>query len=73
MCMPLSIDAMFDGGNIRVVETGKNTVDLAIECDRYAVSYQWFYFRLSGATGQATTLRIINAGRRFVPKWLAQL
>ena len=63
-----SIDAAFDGGNIRVVEIRDGAVDLEIERDRYSAFYQWFYFRLAGAARRTTTLRIVNAGGAAFPK-----
>ena len=66
--MTLSIDAAFDGGNIRVVEIHDHTVDLAIEPDRYSAFYQWFFFRLAGAARRTTTLRIVNAGGAAFPR-----
>ena len=66
--MTLTIDAAFDGGNIRVVEIRGGMIDLAIEPDRFSAFYQWFYFRLAGAAGRQTTLRIVNAGGAAFPK-----
>ena len=60
--MALSIDAAFDGGNIRIIQIRDDSVDLAIERDRYSSFYQWFSFRLAGAARRTTSLRIINAG-----------
>ncbi len=65
--MTLSIDAAFDGGNIDVVAIRGDTVDLAIRHDRYSAFYQWFFFRLAGAEGAATRLRIVNAGGAAFP------
>ncbi len=68
--MTLSIDAAFDGGNISVVaiHPDKGVVDLAIERDRYSAFYQWFSFRLAGAAGRLTHLRIVNAGGAAFPQ-----
>ena len=65
--MPLSIDSAFDGGNIRVVSIGDTAIDLEICRDRYSGFYQWFSFRLAGARGRATTLRLVNAGGSAFP------
>ncbi len=67
--MTLSIDAAFDGGNIRVVaiREDRGEIDLAIERDRYSAFYQWFFFRLAGAGGRTTSLRIVNAGGAAFP------
>ena len=68
--MPISIDAAFDGGNIRVVTLDENAgaIDLAIEPDRYSAFYQWFFFRLAGGAGRTTRLRIVNAGGAAFPQ-----
>ena len=68
--MTFSIDAAFDGGNISVVAIRENVgeIDLAIERDRYSGFYQWFSFRLAGAAGRTTRLRIVNAGGAAFPQ-----
>ena len=59
----LRISADFDGGNIDCRRiAGPGDIELAIRRDRQSDFFQWFYFRLSGARGQTSTLRIINAG-----------
>ena len=65
--MTLSIDAAFDGGNIDLVAIDGDIVDLAIRRDRYSGFYQWFHFRLAGAAGRTTILRIVNAGGAAFP------
>ena len=65
--MSLSINATFDGGNIRLVALDGDRVDLEIVRDRYSGFYQWFYFRLAGARGRKTCLRIVNAGGSAFP------
>lgn len=69
--MTLSINAAFDGGNIRVVaiDSDKDSwqVDLEIATDHQSDFYQWFYFRLAGSAGQRVTLRIVNAGSSAYP------
>ena len=65
--MPLSIDAAFNGGNIRVIEIRDYAVDLAIRNDGYSAFYQWFFFRLAGVARRTTKLRIINAGGAAFP------
>ena len=68
--MSLSINAAFDGGNIRLVALGGDCVDLEIVRDRYSGFYQWFYFRLAGARGRTLRLRIVNAaGSAFPSGW----
>ena len=65
--MSVSIDAAFDGGNIRVVSIEGDIIDLEIARDRYSSFYQWFSFRLAGARGRRVTLRIVNAGGAAFP------
>jgi murein tripeptide amidase MpaA len=68
--MSLNVSAAFDGGNIRVVGTDGNRIDLEIEKDNQSDFYQWFYFRLTGAKGQAVELRILNcAGAAYPLGW----
>jgi murein tripeptide amidase MpaA len=68
--MTLSISSAFDGGNIRVVAIDGNRIDLEIVKDHKSDFYQWFYFRLTGAAGQATELRIVNcAGSAYPNGW----
>jgi murein tripeptide amidase MpaA len=63
----ISVSSAFDGGNIRLVSIKGNRVDLEILKDNQSDFYQWFYFRLSGAAGQAVELRIVNAGQSAYP------
>ena len=65
--MSLSINAAFDGGNIRVVAIEGDRVDLSIAPDNGSEFYQWFYFRLAGARGRSVRLRIVNAGGSAFP------
>jgi murein tripeptide amidase MpaA len=69
--MTLSINAAFDGGNIRVVaidDSGDTRrCDLEIARDHQSDFYQWFYFRAAGLAGNATTFRILNAGQSAYP------
>jgi murein tripeptide amidase MpaA len=68
--MTLSISSAFDGGNIRLVAIDGNRVDLEIAKDHLSDFYQWFYFRLTGAAGQAVELRILNcAGAAYPLGW----
>ncbi len=68
--MSLSINAAFDGGNIRLVALHDEGADLEIVHDRYSDFYQWFYFRLAGARGRPVRLRIVNAaGSAFPSGW----
>ena len=65
--MTLSINAGFDGGNIRVVAIEGDRVDLEIVRDTGSDFYQWFYFRVSGARGRTLTFRLLNAGKSAYP------
>ncbi|HEX8553531.1 MAG TPA: M14-type cytosolic carboxypeptidase, partial [Sphingomonas sp.] len=47
--MTLSINAAFDGGNIRVLAVDGDQVDLAIVADHRSEFFQWFHFRVAGA------------------------
>jgi len=61
-----SINAAFDGGNIRVIDAAGDRIDLEIVADHQSDFYQWFYFRLAGAHGPVS-LRIVNAGGSAYP------
>ncbi|HEX8527558.1 M14 family metallopeptidase [Allosphingosinicella sp.] len=65
--MTLSVTSAFDGGNIRVVAIEGDRIDLEIAKDHQSDFYQWFYFRLTGAAGQAVEIRILNCGGSAYP------
>ena len=65
--MTLSINAAFDGGNIRVVSVDGHACDLEIVKDHQSDFYQWFYFRVAGVRGARTEFRIVNAGGSAYP------
>ncbi len=65
--MTLSINAAFDGGNIRVVKIDGDSVDLEILHDKDSEFYQWFYFRVASARGRTIRFRILNAGTSAYP------
>jgi murein tripeptide amidase MpaA len=66
--MAISINAAFDGGNIRVVGIAGDRIDLEIVADHQSDFYQWFYFRVAGAeAGRTLTFRIVNAGGSAYP------
>jgi len=46
---PVTINAAFDSGNIRVVRIDGDRIDLEIVKDRDSDFFQWFYFRVAGA------------------------
>lgn len=58
----LNINAAFDGGNILVHDASvASNIRLSIRKDNASDFFQWFYFRLSGAKGQACRMVIENA------------
>jgi murein tripeptide amidase MpaA len=65
--MSISINAAFDGGNIRVVAIDGDLMDLEIVADHQSDFYQWFYFRVAGARGRTLRFRILNAGKSAYP------
>jgi murein tripeptide amidase MpaA len=65
--MTLSVSSAFDGGNIRLLAIEGNRVDVEICKDNRSAFYQWFYFRLTGAAGQAIELRILNCAESAYP------
>ena len=69
--MSIAISAAFDSGNIEVVRiAGPGAIDLSIRKDAHSDFYQWFHFRLTGAAGQACTLRIVNCkGSAYEGGW----
>ncbi|HYI48300.1 MAG TPA: M14-type cytosolic carboxypeptidase [Allosphingosinicella sp.] len=68
--MTLSVTSAFDGGNIHVVSIEGELIDLEIVKDRSSDFYQWFYFRVTGGSGRALTLRILNcAGAAYPDGW----
>jgi murein tripeptide amidase MpaA len=65
--MTAHISADFDSGNIIVLDQKDGIFDLEIRKDHLSDFYQWFHFRLTGAKGEAVTLRIVNAGVSAYP------
>lgn len=65
--MTISINAAFDGGNIRVLRTDDETIDLEIVPDSQSDFFQWFYFRAAGMAGAGRRFRIVNAGASAFP------
>jgi murein tripeptide amidase MpaA len=60
----MQISSSFDGGNIRCRKLDSfDNIQLAIRKDRNSDFFQWFYFRLTGASGKACRLNIMNAGQ----------
>ena len=67
VALTLTINASFDGGNIRVVAIEGDRVDLEIVKDKDSDFYQWFYFRVGGAKGRTLTFRILNGADSAFP------
>jgi murein tripeptide amidase MpaA len=68
--MTLSVSSAFDGGNIRLVSTDGDRLDLEIVKDHQSDFYQWFYFRLTGGRDRALELRLTNcAGAAYPHGW----
>ncbi|KPF64147.1 hypothetical protein IP88_13830 [alpha proteobacterium AAP81b] len=64
----IAIDAGFDSGNIIVRRcTARDDIELAIARDHLSDFFQWFHFRLSGAAGQACTIRLVEVGGAAYP------
>ncbi|NIJ06649.1 murein tripeptide amidase MpaA [Sphingomonas vulcanisoli] len=65
--MTVRISARFDTGNIRVVGVDGAQARLEIVPDHRSDFYQWFYFRVTGAKGQALQLDIVNGANAAYP------
>ncbi|MFZ6644409.1 M14 family metallopeptidase [Undibacterium sp. TJN25] len=67
--MSIKISQHFDAGAIEVVRAEQaDAIELKLRKDSHADIAQWFYFRLQGAHGQASVMRILNAGESTYPK-----
>jgi murein tripeptide amidase MpaA len=67
--MTIKISQNFDSGAIEVVRADSAaTIELNLRKDSHADIHQWFHFRLQGATGQAVTMRFLNAGQATYAK-----
>lgn len=65
----MRITSNFDSGNIEVVNIDdSDKVFLKIRKDTNAESFQWFYFRVTGAANQLCTFSIENAGEASYPE-----
>jgi murein tripeptide amidase MpaA len=68
--MSISIHSDFDSGNIEVTSIDGTRANLAIRRDKDSQFYQWFYFRVDGASGLPLELRITNcAGSAYPLGW----
>ena len=60
---PMKISSTFDSGNVRCLASDDPAdIRLEIEIDAGDEYFQWFHYRLSGATGTPCCMRIVNAG-----------
>ena len=65
---PIHISSTFDSGAIDVVSTtDPANITLNIRADNASEFAQWFHFSLQGKSGQAVTLRFLNAGKSAFP------
>ena len=65
--MTVTLNAAFDGGNIRELARDGDRFDLEIVKDRDSDFFQWFYFRVAGAKDRRLNFRIVNAGGSAYP------
>ncbi|GAA4024918.1 M14-type cytosolic carboxypeptidase [Sphingomonas swuensis] len=65
--MSITVSSAFDSGNIRLIKQEGTTLDLEIVDDAGGEFRQWFHFRVSGAAGEALTLRITNCADSAYP------
>lgn len=66
----MKISSNFDSGNIEVVSIDKpEDIRLKIRKDSNSDFFQWFYFRLIGASGYPCQLKIVNASESSYPFW----
>ncbi|GGO82962.1 hypothetical protein GCM10011348_25560 [Marinobacterium nitratireducens] len=64
----LRINAVFDSGNIEVLDASRpHDVRLAIRADNASDFYQWFHFRVDGGRDRALRLRLTNAAGAAYP------
>ena len=63
----IQIDAVFDSGNIEVVDIAGARATLRIRPDRQSDFYQWFHFRVAGAAGREVELRITDLNGSAYP------
>ena len=65
--MTVSLNAAFDGGNIRPVAIDGDRIDCEIVQDAQSDFFQWFFFRAAGVSGRTLTFRLLNAGASAYP------
>lgn len=65
----INITSNFDSGNIEVVKaTDPGNIELNIRPDTGSDTFQWFYFRVTGAEDTALRMKILNAGKVSYPE-----
>lgn len=65
----VSITSNFDSGNIEIVNAkDPGNIELKIRKDTNADTFQWFYFRVSGARQTSLRMKILNAGEASFPE-----
>ncbi|WP_019961297.1 M14 family metallopeptidase [Woodsholea maritima] len=64
----MRISSAFDGGNIVCLnDSHLSDIQLEIRPDNNSHYFQWFYYRLVGAKGEACTMNILNAAKSGYP------
>lgn len=63
------ISSAFDSGNIEVIDaTNPSDVQLNIRLDAGEDHFQWFHFRVTGASGESLRMRVLNAAKASYPE-----
>ncbi len=66
----MNITSNFDSGNIEVISIEKpEDIQLKIRKDTNSHFFQWFYFRVIGASGYPCQYKILNASESAYPAW----
>ncbi|MEM6908561.1 MAG: M14-type cytosolic carboxypeptidase [Pseudomonadota bacterium] len=63
----IAIDAVFDSGNIEVLEIEGLRARLAIKRDHMSKFAQWFHFRVMGAAGETLELKLSGLNQTAYP------
>jgi murein tripeptide amidase MpaA len=65
----INITSNFDSGNIEILNANDpGNIELEIRKDTHADTFQWFYFRVTGARQTALRMKILNAGEASYPE-----
>lgn len=65
----IQITSSFDSGNIGVISANDpGNIELNIRKDTNADTYQWFYYRVTGAESTKLRMKILNAGGASYPE-----